>query len=51
MLATLLVVLLMLLLIGALPAWPHSAAWSYGPGGAVGLILAIVLALALLGRI
>jgi Protein of unknown function (DUF3309) len=48
---TFLVVLLALLLIGSLPAWPYSAERGYGPGGAVGVVLAIVLVLALLGRI
>jgi len=51
MLGTLLVVLLALLLVGSLPPWPYSADWGYGPGGAVGVVLAIVLMLALLGRI
>ncbi|GLI91415.1 DUF3309 family protein [Methylocystis echinoides] len=51
MLSTVLVVLLILLLIGSLPTWPYSAEWGYGPGGAVGAILAIVLVLALLGRL
>jgi len=51
MLSTVLVVLLILLLIGALPTWPYSAEWGYGPGGAVGAVLAIVLVLALLGRL
>lgn len=51
MLGTILVVLLILLLVGALPTWPYSADWGYGPGGAVGVILAVVLALTLLGRI
>lgn len=51
MLSTILIVLLILLLIGAMPTWPYSAEWGYGPGGAVGAILAIVLVLALLGRL
>ncbi len=51
MLSTVLIVLLILLLIGALPTWPYSSGWGYGPGGAVGAILAIVLVLALLGRL
>ncbi len=51
MLSTVLIVLLILLLIGALPTWPYSTEWGYGPGGAVGAILAIVLVLALLGRL
>jgi hypothetical protein len=51
MLSTILIVILILLLIGALPTWPHSAGWGYYPGGLLGLILVIVLILALLGRI
>lgn len=51
MLSTVLIVVLILLLIGSLPTWPYSTEWGYGPGGAVGAILAIVLALALLGRL
>jgi hypothetical protein len=51
MLSTVLIVLLILLLIGSLPTWPYSADWGYGPGGAVGAVLAIILALALLGRL
>ncbi len=51
MLSTILIIILILLLIGALPTWPHSAGWGYGPGGLLGLVLIIVLILALLGRI
>jgi hypothetical protein len=51
MLSTILIVILILILIGALPSWPYSAGWGYGPGGLVGTILVIVLILALLGRI
>jgi hypothetical protein len=51
MLSTILIVLLILLLIGALPTWPYSAGWGYGPGGALGAILIIIVILALLGRI
>lgn len=51
MLSTILIILLILILIGALPTWPYSAGWGYGPGGIVGLVLIIVLILALLGRI
>ncbi len=51
MLSTVLIVVLLLLLIASLPNWPYSADWGYGPGGAVGAILAIVLVLALLGRL
>jgi hypothetical protein len=51
MLSTIVIVLLILLLIGALPTWPYSAGWGYEPGGVLGTILVIVLILALLGRI
>ncbi len=51
MLSTILIVILILLLIGALPAWPYSTGWGYYPGGGVGLILIIVIVLALAGRI
>jgi hypothetical protein len=40
-----------LILLGALPRWPHSASWGYGPSGAVGVILIIVLILVLLGHV
>jgi hypothetical protein len=51
MLGTVLLVILILLLLGAIPAWPHSRSWGYYPSGGVGLILLIVLILVLLGRI
>jgi hypothetical protein len=51
MLGTIVVVLLVLLLLGALPTWPHSRSWGYYPSGGVGLILAILVVLFLLGRI
>jgi hypothetical protein len=51
MLTTVLIIVLILLLIGALPAWPHSRRWGYGPGGTVGLVLVIMLILLLLGVI
>ena len=51
MLGTILVILLILLLIGALPRWGHSASWGYGPSGILGAVLVIVLILLLLGRI
>ncbi len=51
MLSTILIVILILLLIGALPTWPYSSGWGYYPGGGLGLILIIVIILALLGRI
>jgi hypothetical protein len=51
MLGTVLVVLLVLMLVGALPAWPHSRNWGYGPTGGLGVLLAILVVLLLLGRI
>lgn len=51
MLRTILVVLLILLLIGALPTWPYSTGWGYYPGGGVGLLLLIVIVLAATGRL
>jgi hypothetical protein len=51
MLSTVLIIVLILLLIGALPAWPYSAGWGYYPGGGLGLILIIVIILALMGQI
>jgi hypothetical protein len=51
MLSTVLIILLILLLVGALPAWPYSSGWGYYPGGGLGLILIIVIVLALAGRI
>ncbi len=51
MLSTILIVVLILLLVGALPTWPYSAGWGYYPGGGLGLILIVVIVLALAGRI
>jgi len=51
MLGTILLVILVLALVGALPRWNHSRTWGYAPTGGVGLILLIVLVLLLLGRI
>jgi hypothetical protein len=51
MLSTILIIILILLLIGALPTWPYSSGWGYYPGGTLGLILIIVIILALVGRI
>jgi hypothetical protein len=50
-LGTILIVILLLMLIGALPRWPHSRSWGYYPTGALGLVLVIVLVLLLIGRI
>jgi len=49
--STILIIILILILIGALPSWPHSRGWGYAPAGLLGTILVIVLILALLGRI
>ncbi len=51
MLSTILIIVLILLLLGALPTWPYSRNWGYYPTGGLGLILVIILILALLGRI
>ncbi len=51
MLSTILIVLLILFLIGALPTWPHSANWGYGPSGGLGLVLLILIILWLTGRL
>ena len=51
MLGTILLVILILLLIGALPTWPYSRGWGYYPTGGLGLILIIILILLLMGRI
>lgn len=51
MLTTILIIILILILIGAFPSWPHSSAWGYGPSGVVGLILVILLILLLMGKI
>jgi Protein of unknown function (DUF3309) len=50
-LGTILVIILILILIGALPTWPYSRGWGYAPGGILGVVLVIVLILVLLGRI
>jgi hypothetical protein len=50
MLGTILLIVLVLLLLGALPAWPHSRDWGYYPSGGIGLIVAILLVLVLLNR-
>lgn len=47
--STILIILLIILLIGAIPRWPHSRSWGYGPSGGLGLILAILLVLLFLG--
>ena len=51
MLGTILVVILILMLLGAVPTWPHSRNWGYGPSGGLGLVVVILLILLLLGRL
>ena len=48
---TILVVILVLMLIGVVPAWPHSRSWGYAPSGTLGLVLLILLILVLTGRL
>jgi hypothetical protein len=48
---TVLVILIILLLVGALPTWPYSSGWGYYPSGGLGLILIIIIVLALMGRL
>ena len=50
-LGTILLVVLLLLLIGAFPAWPYSRGWGYGPSGLLGTLLVVVIVLALLGHV
>jgi hypothetical protein len=51
MLGTVLVIVLILLLVGAVPSWRHSRSWGYGPSGILGIVLVVVLILALTGRV
>jgi hypothetical protein len=51
MLSTVLIIVLILLLVGALPTWPYSSGWGYGPGGILGLVLVVIVVLALMGRL
>ncbi len=50
-LGTILLIVLILILIGVIPTWPHSRSWGYAPGGLVGILLVIVLVLLLIGRL
>ena len=50
-LGTILLIVLILMLIGAIPSWPHSRGWGYGPSGGLGLVVVILVVLLLLGRI
>jgi hypothetical protein len=51
MLGTILIMILVLMLLGMLPTWPHSRSWGYGPSGGVGLILVVLLVLLLMGHL
>ncbi len=50
-LGTILLIVLILMLVGVIPTWPHSRGWGYAPSGVLGLVLVIVLVLVLLGRL
>ena len=50
-LGTILLIVVVLMLIGAIPSWPHSRSWGYGPSGGIGLVLIVLVILLLLGRI
>ena len=50
-LGTILLIILILMLVGAVPTWPHSRSWGYYPSGGLGLVLVVVLILVLLGKI
>jgi hypothetical protein len=51
MLGTILLIVLILMLIGAIPSWPHSRNWGYGPSGGLGLVVIIIIVLLLMGRL
>ena len=50
-LGTLLLIVLILMLIGAIPSWPHSRNWGYGPSGLLGLVVVVILVLLVMGRL
>jgi hypothetical protein len=50
-LGTILLIILIILLIGAIPSWPYSSGWGYGPSGILGVVVVVVLILVLLGRL
>jgi len=50
-LGTILLIILILMLIGVVPAWPHSRSWGYGPSGGLGLVVIIIIVLLLMGRL
>jgi len=50
-LGTILLIVLLLMLVGVIPTWPHSRSWGYGPSGILGLVLVVVVVLLLMGRL
>ena len=50
-LGTIVLIILILMLVGVLPTWPHSRSWGYGPSGGLGLVVVIILILVLMGRL
>ncbi len=50
-LGTILLIILILILVGALPAWPHSRSWGYGPSGILGAVVIVLIVLVLMGRV
>lgn len=50
-LGTILLIVLILMLIGAIPTWPHSRGWGYGPSGALGLVVIVIIVLLVMGRL
>lgn len=50
-LGTILIIILILVLLGVIPAWPHSRGWGYGPSGILGIVLVVLLILVLLGQV
>ncbi len=50
-LGTILLIVLILMLIGVVPAWPHSRSWGYGPSGVLGLVVVVIIVLLLMGRL
>ena len=50
-LGTIVLIVVLLMLVGVLPVWPHASSWGYGPSGAVGLVLLVVIVLVVMGRL
>ena len=50
-LGTIVLIVLILMLVGVIPAWPHSRSWGYGPSGGLGLVVIIIIVMLLMGRI